>query len=180
MTSILIVDDDSTIRAMFARALQSLGEVEQAGNGLEALRLLGAKKYSVVLLDLHMPVVDGFNILQTLATKPGPNRETPVYVITADMSDEVRIRALRRHAVFLLTKPVPIGTLVSLVGSTLKQSAARAQAPGAKPGALAGASLGGGLGKTNAAPAREGGSRVSSNPLLPTSLPGSNPKKAGS
>ena len=76
MTSILIVDDDPTIRAMFGRALQSLGEVEQAANGADALRLLGSKKYSVVLLDLHMPVIDGFVILHTLATKPGPNRET--------------------------------------------------------------------------------------------------------
>ncbi len=126
MSSILIIDDDPTIRTMFARALQGKGEIDQAGNGADALRLLGAKKYSVMLLDLHMPVIDGFVILHTLATKPGPNRETPIYVITADISDQARIRALRRHAVFFLTKPVPIATLVALVDSTLKKSAQRA------------------------------------------------------
>jgi CheY-like chemotaxis protein len=123
---ILVVDDDPTIRVMFARALKALGDVEQAANGAEALRLLGAKRFDVVLLDLHMPVIDGFVLLHTLAGKPGPNRDTPVYVITADTSEQARIRTLRRHAVFLLTKPVPLATLAGLVGSTLKQGAARA------------------------------------------------------
>lgn len=129
MSALLIVDDDPTIRTMFARALKSLGEVEQAANGADALRMLAVRKYAVVLLDLHMPVVDGFAILHALASKPGLNRDTPIYVVTADMSDQARIRALRRHAVFFLTKPVPIATLVALVDSTLKKSAARAATP---------------------------------------------------
>lgn len=125
MSNILIVDDDPTIRAMFARALKALGEIDQAANGAEAMRLLGSKKFTVVLLDLHMPVIDGFVILHTLANKPGPNRDTPVYVITADVSEQARVRALQRHTVFFLTKPVPIGTLMALVESTLKKAAAR-------------------------------------------------------
>jgi CheY-like chemotaxis protein len=125
MSNILIVDDDPTIRMMFARALHAQGDIEQAANGGDALRLLSAKKYTVILLDLHMPVIDGFVILQMLSTKPGPNRETPIYVITADVSDQARIRALRRHAVFFLTKPVPIATLVALVDSTIKKAAQR-------------------------------------------------------
>jgi CheY-like chemotaxis protein len=133
MASILIVDDDPTIRTMFARALKALGEVEQASNGADALRMLSAKKFAVVLLDLHMPVIDGFVILHTLANKPGPNRETPVYIVTADTSDQARIRALRRHAVFFLTKPVPIVTLVALVDSTLKKAAQRALSSPATP-----------------------------------------------
>lgn len=135
MAGILIVDDDPTIRAMFARALRALGEVEVAANGVEALRLLGAKRYGVILLDLHMPVVDGLVLLHTLSTKPGPNRDTPVYVITADTSEQARLRALRHHAVFLLSKPVPIATLTSLVESTLKKAAARAGSSPAEEGA---------------------------------------------
>ncbi|MFT3768933.1 MAG: response regulator [Minicystis sp.] len=127
MAAILIVDDDPTIRTMFARALAGIAEPELAANGGEALRMLGAKKYALVLLDLHMPVIDGFVVLQTLASKPGPNKDTPVYVVTADMSDQARVRALKRHAVFFLTKPVPIATLTALVDSSLKKAAARAQ-----------------------------------------------------
>src|SRR5262245_36030754 len=115
MAGILIVDDDPTIRAMYARVLGALGVVEVASNGGEALRLLGARRYGVVLLDLHMPVMDGFVVLHSLSSKPGPNRDTPIYVVTADTSEQSRVRALRRHAVFFLTKPVPIGTLTALV-----------------------------------------------------------------
>jgi CheY-like chemotaxis protein len=133
MSNLLIVDDDPTIRAMFARALKAFGEIDQAGNGGDALRLLSSKKYAVVLLDLHMPVIDGFVILHTLANKPGPNRDTPVYVITADVSETARVRALQRHAVFFLTKPVPIGTLMALVESTLKKGAPRQALPVPSP-----------------------------------------------
>jgi len=129
MASILIVDDDPTIRMMFSRALRERGEISEASSGADALRMLGAKKFNVILLDLHMPMIDGFAILHELGSKPGPNRDTPVFVITADISDQARIRAMRRHAVFFLTKPVPIGTLVSLVDSSLKKSAERAQTP---------------------------------------------------
>ncbi len=129
MPALLVVDDDPTIRAMFARALQPLGDVETAAHGAEALRMLGVKRYDVVLLDLHMPVMDGFVVLHTLANRPGPNKTTPIYVITADASEQARIRALRRHAVFLLTKPVPIATLTALVGSTIKKGAARSASP---------------------------------------------------
>jgi CheY-like chemotaxis protein len=122
MSDILIIDDDPTIRAMFARALKPLGEVETAANGADALRLLGTKRYAVILLDLHMPVIDGFVLLHTLSARPGPNRDTPIYVVTADNSEQARLRALKHHALFLLTKPVPIATLSSLVSRTLQRA----------------------------------------------------------
>jgi DNA-binding response OmpR family regulator len=69
-----------------------------------------------------MPVIDGFVLLHTLSSKPGPNRETPIYVITADTSDGARLKALKHRALFMLTKPVPIVTLVGLVSQTLKKA----------------------------------------------------------
>ena len=126
MPSILIVDDDPTIRAMFSRALSGLADIEVAVHGGDALRQLGAKKFALVVLDLHMPVMDGFVVLHTLASKPGHNKDTPIFVVTADMSEQARIRALRRHAVFFLTKPVPLATLTTLVDAALTKAAARA------------------------------------------------------
>jgi CheY-like chemotaxis protein len=122
MSGILIVDDDPTIRAMFARALQSLGDVETAANGAEALRLLSARKYGVVLLDLHMPVIDGFVLLHTLASKAGLNHDTPIYVVTADNSQQARLKALKHRALFLLTKPVQIAMLAGLVTQSLRKA----------------------------------------------------------
>lgn len=136
MSGILIVDDDPTIRAMFTRALSGLGPIDVAANGGEALRQLAAKKYALVLLDLHMPVMDGFVVLHTLSARPGLNKDTPIYVVTADMSEQARIRALRRHAVFFLTKPVPLATLTTLVDAALKKAAARAQREAEELGGL--------------------------------------------
>jgi CheY-like chemotaxis protein len=130
---ILVIDDDAAIRAMFARTLRSLGEVEEANGGALALRRLSARKFDLILLDLHMPLVDGFSVLESLASKAGPNRETPIFAVTADESQQARIRATRRHAIFLLTKPVHLATLLSLADSSLKKSAARANVQSDKP-----------------------------------------------
>jgi CheY-like chemotaxis protein len=133
MPNILIIDDDPTIRTMYGRALKALGEVDLAPNGAEALKMFAVKKYQVILLDLHMPSIDGFDLLETLAQKEAQNHDTPVFVVTADTSDQARVRAARKHAVFLLTKPVPIASLVSLVDSALKKAQARADGePAAK------------------------------------------------
>jgi CheY-like chemotaxis protein len=129
MAHLLIVDDDTEIRAMFVRALRSLGEIEEAGGGAQALRVLSAREFDCIVLDLHMPSVDGFAVLEALASKPGPNRDTPIFVVTADDSDQARLRALRQHAVFLLSKPVNLGTLSSLVRSALEKRASRSSPP---------------------------------------------------
>jgi CheY-like chemotaxis protein len=129
---LLIVDDDSEIRTMFARALRSLGEIEEATGGAHALRALSAREFDCIVLDLHMPSVDGFAVLEALASKPGPNRDTPIFVVTADGSDQARLRALRQHAVFLLSKPVNLAMLVSLVRSSLEKRASRSSAPPAR------------------------------------------------
>jgi CheY-like chemotaxis protein len=126
VSSLLVIDDDAAIRAMFARALRALGEVEEASGGAPALRRLAARKFDLIVLDLHMPLVDGFSVLETLASRPGPNRDTPIFVVTADESQQARIRAFRRHAIFLLTKPVHLATLVSLAESSLRKAAERA------------------------------------------------------
>ncbi|WP_081426554.1 response regulator [Sorangium cellulosum] len=125
MTCILVIDDDAAIRGMFARALRTLGDVEEANGGAPALRRLSARKFELVVLDLHMPLVDGFSVLDSLSAKGALNRDTPVFVVTADESQQARIRALRRHAIFLLSKPVHLATLVSLAESSLKKAASR-------------------------------------------------------
>src|SRR4051794_24128410 len=104
---ILIVDGDPLVRASFAHALGPLGTVEVANNGLDALKLLAGKKYDVILLDLAAPAVDGYVILKMLSSRRGPNNKTPVYALTADVSIHARERAMREHAAFVLTKPVP-------------------------------------------------------------------------
>ncbi len=133
MTCILVIDDDTAIRGMFGRALRTLGDIEEANGGAPALRRLAARKFDLVVLDLHMPLVDGFSVLDSLSAKGALNRDTPVFVVTADESQQARIRALRRHAIFLLSKPVNLAMLVSLAESSLKKAASRATPLPEKP-----------------------------------------------
>jgi CheY-like chemotaxis protein len=121
----LVVDDDPSIRTMFARSLASLGEVDQAEGGKQAITLLNAQRYEAILLDLHMPGTDGFSVLDALAKEDAINRDTPVFVVTGDNTDQSRLRALKLRSLLLLTKPVPLAMLKSLIETSLKKTLAR-------------------------------------------------------
>jgi len=122
MPSILVVDDDQSIRVMLARALRALAEVDQAGGGVEALKMLETKRYDCILLDLNMPGIDGFAVLQSLHAKPGVNRDTPLIVVTADPSDNARAQSFASHALFFVNKPLQLATLSVFVATALKKS----------------------------------------------------------
>ena len=125
MTTLLVVDDDATIRGLYARALAKLGDVEQAGNGAAALEALAARPFDAITLDLHMPNVDGFKVLQNLRATAGPNRSTPVVVITADPHDKARVDAFEGGAMLYLQKPVPLASLVTMVRMALSKARVR-------------------------------------------------------
>jgi CheY-like chemotaxis protein len=134
MPRILIVDDDADIRAMLSRALDSMGQVQQASDGAEALEVLAREEFDVVLLDLHMPNVDGFGVLGSEVARAGPNAETPFFLVTADASDKGRAEALRRRGgLFFLSKPVNLAALRSFVLSALERRANRNVAKGPAP-----------------------------------------------
>ncbi len=111
---------------MFARSLADLGSVDQAEGGRQAISLLGAQRYDAILLDLHMPGVDGFAVLDALAKEEAINRETPVFVVTGDNSEQSRLRALKLRSLLLLTKPIPLAMIRSLVETSLRKSSGRA------------------------------------------------------
>jgi CheY-like chemotaxis protein len=58
----------------------------RAGSGPEALELLAAQAFDVVLLDIHMPGMTGPQVLQSLRAAEGPNRQTTVVALTADVT----------------------------------------------------------------------------------------------
>ncbi len=104
---------------MFASALSPLATVSTAASGKEGLELLEQRVFDALILDLHMPNVDGHTILDSLGSPKSLNHATPVYVATADDSTEARVRAMRRRGVFFLTKPVSIRMLVNLIETQL-------------------------------------------------------------
>ncbi len=89
----LVVDDDESIRALFKRALDEDGwSVDEAANGAEALEKARERRPNIVLLDLMMPVMDGFDFLLEFRART-ECATTPVIVVTAkDLTDEDRSR----------------------------------------------------------------------------------------
>ena len=122
MKSILVVDDDPSTLKLFAAALGTIATVTTAPGGREALELLRENVYDALILDLHMPLVDGNAVLAELADPSAKNHLTPVYVATADDSTEARVTAQRRRGVFFVTKPVSLKMLVGLVGAQFERA----------------------------------------------------------
>lgn len=125
MKSILVVDDDPDISRLYAMALGPLGEVTAVHSGAEALSALAERRFDALVLDLFMPVVSGFDVMDNLAQPTHLNHATPVFIVTADQSETTRARVMRRGAIFQLTKPVPLRVLVDQVRTQLERRSQR-------------------------------------------------------
>jgi serine/threonine protein kinase/CheY-like chemotaxis protein len=103
---ILVVDDEEHNRDMLARRLRRRGyEVETAASGQEALTMIAPGRYDIIVLDVMMPDVDGFEVLRSLRER-WSKLELPVLMATAlDASKDV-VDALRHGANDYVTKPV--------------------------------------------------------------------------
>jgi len=104
---VLIVDDDERNAFAASEALEVLGhELVVARSGEEALRLLLGQEFAVILLDLHMPGMDGYETARLIREHPR-TRDTPIVFVTAVFRDESHIfQAYSVGAVDVVFKPV--------------------------------------------------------------------------
>jgi signal transduction histidine kinase len=123
--TILVAEDDRINRLVLVRGVEREGHrVVEAADGREALAHLADGGVDMVLLDLLMPAVDGFDVLRAMATEP-ELREIPVLVISAvEASDEVA-RALEMGAIDCLPKPVDPVLLRVRLHTALEQARLR-------------------------------------------------------
>jgi CheY-like chemotaxis protein len=121
---VLVVDDEESTRLLLARMLsQSLGaEVQLAGTCEQALRFASTSVYDAILLDLLMPGIGGFGVLQAIRQSP-PNATTPVIVVTQVAEKATLARCLAAGANAVHLKPVDRTKLLAIVR---EQLAARA------------------------------------------------------
>src|SRR5690349_19574173 len=125
MSQILIVEDDPALRNSIRSILERSGNVVRtAGDGAAGARELQQGTYDVVLLDIGLPFVDGWQILGSLEGKPVPS----VIVISARHQERDKVRALDMGADDYLSKPFGADELLARIRAVLR----RAQ-PGAGP-----------------------------------------------
>jgi putative two-component system response regulator len=121
---ILIVDDEPGNVQLLQRILVREGyrRVTGLSNPREAMAVIDEDRLDVVLLDLHMPVVDGYQILESIMNSLDPGRRTlPVIVLTADATPEARRRALTSGAADFITKPFDVVEVALRIRNTLER-----------------------------------------------------------
>ena len=116
---ILIVDDESTARMAISRALNLMGYwSDEACSGNQALEKLSAYPYDLMLLDLHMPGIDGVEVMKRVQ-KTHPN--LLVIVLTAHASVDSAIAAVRVGAADYLLKPCKIVKIADVIANALER-----------------------------------------------------------
>lgn len=117
MPGILIVEDDEAIADLICMNLKSEGyQCTGAGDGMEGMRALEQGSYDLVLLDIMLPKLDGYTLLEQIRPMG-----TPVIFITAKGAVEDRIRGLKAGADDYLVKPFQIGELLARVEAVLRR-----------------------------------------------------------
>ncbi len=107
---VMIVDDESDVLDMLKSVMQSSGEeleVVTARGGVEALLLIGARQPDLLVLDIMMPGMNGFEVCRKLKSNPA-TAQIKIVAITGDHSSGIRERILQAGADLFFTKPLDI------------------------------------------------------------------------
>lgn len=113
-TAVLVCDDSSFARKQIARALPDDWDIDItfAEHGGEALAAIEAGKADVMFLDLNMPVMDGYEVLEAIRTR---DLSTLVVVVSGDIQPEAHERVTRLGALGFIKKPVDANELLALL-----------------------------------------------------------------
>ncbi len=110
---LLIVDDDGEFRASVVQRFARRGHnVQDAGNGEEALAMADRRQFDVAVIDMMMPGMSGMELLERLRAQ---NPESEVIMLTGQGSVESAVRAMKLGAFDYLTKPFPLADLEALI-----------------------------------------------------------------
>src|SRR5215212_10395653 len=123
---VLVVDDDQDIRELVGHLLRRAGhDVVEVENGRSALRSLHASPPDLVLLDVSMPELDGWQTLERIRDLS----EVPVMMLTARAGELEKVRGLKGGADDYVTKPFGRQELLARVEALLRRSGPRGEEP---------------------------------------------------
>ncbi|CAN5856880.1 response regulator [soil metagenome] len=111
---ILIVDDEAVNLRLLQRILEAAGytHVHPTTSPIEAISLFAEVSPDIVLLDMHMPGMDGIELIRRLTAMLTPGEFLPMLMLTGDLSPDVRQRALTEGALDFITKPFEVSEVL--------------------------------------------------------------------
>ena len=116
---ILIVDDDEMVLIALNELLRPEGyEVHTVSRGAEALKKLDQNGYDLLMLDVIMPEMDGFELCKKIREKEN-YRETPIVFLTAKSQEEDRVQGIDAGANLFLSKPISPEKLLGIISDTI-------------------------------------------------------------
>lgn len=124
--AILVVDDSHDLRKLMVYTLQSLGyqNIAEAIDGITALNLLRERSFDLMVLDIEMPLMNGFQVLAELKRDPALNR-LPVIVASGLQELDAVVRCIELGAEDFLPKPVNPVLLRARIGASLERTRLR-------------------------------------------------------
>ena len=115
---ILLVDDDELSRRMMGLLLSEKGyNYDTASNGIEAVNSVQSRSYDMVLMDLQMPLMDGFDATRKIREWEAEKKHTPIVALTAMLFDNEIQRCLNAGIDECIAKPFDSKTLFQLIDS---------------------------------------------------------------
>ena len=131
---LLLVEDDPVQCVATRQKLGPLAlttELDEAPDGRSALQMLGQRKYDIVLLDLHMPGMDGYAVAEKVRKTTGPNQDVRIVAYTSEPAHLARARALKSGMDHFISKPCAQLPLLAALQHVVQQ-------PGSSTTAVAG------------------------------------------
>ena len=121
---IMVVDDVDLNREIIHLLLEDTGAIiDEASTGDEAVRMFSREKYDLVLMDLHMPVMDGFIATKSIRVASQPwARTIPIISVSAETSAEVHLKCFEAGITDHLPKPIEMEALFEMIAKLLPET----------------------------------------------------------
>jgi two-component system chemotaxis response regulator CheY len=120
MKTILIVEDSATTRSLIRAVIDELGDFEtvEASSGFEALKILPAQHYDLIVTDINMPDINGLELISFVRSNPRYDH-LPVIIVSTERSEEDKKRGMALGAAGYIAKPFKSSELQEIIKKTI-------------------------------------------------------------